>query len=61
MQLQTPNFQRFNAKVDLLSDTTKLATKLATKLEDNFQIPKNTQSCHFSGTHLNFLDPVDLS
>ena len=27
MQLQTLNFQRFNAKVSLLSDTTNLATK----------------------------------
>ena len=30
-----------------LLGSTKLATKLATKLEDNFQIPKNTQSCRF--------------
>ena len=43
MQLQTLNFQRFNAKVNLLSDTTKLATKLATKLEDNSTIEKITR------------------
>jgi len=44
MQLQTLNFRGFDAKVNLLSDTTKLATKLATKFEDNYHHRKKSHT-----------------